>query len=76
MIENHQLYIRVSKRTFCLNDNKDFEDETNFKTNDIKFFKQVYTSRPEIERINLFLALFRIKKSEIERISQVQILSF
>ena len=75
-IENHQLHIRASKQTFRSNDDKDFEDETNFKANDIELLKQAYTNKSEVRRINLFLALFRAKKVEIEKISRSQISPF
>ena len=76
MVENRQLYIQASKRTFRLNDDEDFENRMSLKTNDIGLFEQTYTSRPEVRKINLFLALFRTKKVEVEKVSRSQISSF
>ena len=76
MIEDHQLHTRASKRAFRSNDDEDFESEMSFKAMNIELLKQAYTSRPEVEEINFFLALFRIKKTEIEKISRSQISPF
>ena len=75
-VEDHQLHTRASKRALRSSDDEDFEDETSFKAMNIEFFKQVYTSRPEVEEIGPFLALFKTKKAEIEEVSRSQIPPF
>ena len=75
-IEDHQLHTRASKRAFRSNDDENFENETSFKTMNIELFKQSYTKRPEVKKINFFLTLFRVKKAEIERIFRSQIFPF
>ena len=65
-IKNHQLYIRASKRTFCLNNDENFKDKTSFKTMNIKLFKQSYTRKSEVKKINLFLLFSKSKKLKLK----------
>ena len=75
-VEDHQLHTRASKRALRSSGDEDFEDGTSFKAVDIELLKQPYTRRPGVEGIGPFLALFRVKKAEIEEISRSQIPPF